>query len=274
VLIGCATPAPSPTALPPPTPPKLVCGRVDPADCAAIEALLIQQVPAAAHATTIAMDDSCQQGEACPIGLHVLVAILIPKDPAVDYATWPPTYFAVNNEPTASDSPTELVAWTRPLPGAFIDLLNSVGFGLPTPTPSPTPGPVADAVGNIRFVRPATWFDQRPTHPTSPGVLLWITNQSIPAACGPLPPGFPMGCRYGVSLPDGSVQITFGSGATLVETAATPLPIRQVTDAACVASGGHGVSTRLEVFYIDACLRGPTAEAEFAAFYASLRIDH
>lgn len=134
LLVGCAAPAPSPA------PPQLVCGRVDPADCTAIEVLLIQQVPAAAHATTIAMDDSCQQGQACPIGLHVLVALLIPRDPTVDHSTWPPTYFAVNNDPTPSGNSTELRPWTQPLPARFINLLNSVGFGLPTPTPSPTLG--------------------------------------------------------------------------------------------------------------------------------------
>ena len=119
VLAGCATPVPSPTV------PKLVCGRVDPADCSAVEALVTQQVPFVARATAIVMDDVCQPGEACPIGLHVLVAILMPRDPTVSYASWPPTYFAESNSP---DLPMTLVPWSSPLPALFTTLLQSAGF--------------------------------------------------------------------------------------------------------------------------------------------------
>jgi hypothetical protein len=32
------------------------------------------------------------------------------------------------------------------------------------------------------------------------------------------------------------------------------------------------LASRIETFYISACLRGPSADAAFEAFYASLRV--
>lgn len=148
-VVACAAPAPPPTPagepsavspapVPPSSPPiappspapssspassRLVCGRIEPAACLEVEALVRQQLPFAAQATAIVMDSVCQPGDLCKFGFAAVVSIIVPKDPAVDYAFWPPTYSV-----SGTSGPSSLQPWSGPLPAAFATLLQSAGF--------------------------------------------------------------------------------------------------------------------------------------------------
>jgi len=135
LVAGCAAPLPSPAA------PKLVCGwRVAQSECSAIESLVLEQVPVARQATAIVMADVCYGTQACPLGLHVVVALVVPRDSAVNYPTWPPTYFVENNSPKGDPSPlaTTVTPWLAPVWPAFVALLRSAGFS-DSLSPSPMP---------------------------------------------------------------------------------------------------------------------------------------
>src|SRR5579862_9137743 len=51
------------------------------------------------------------------------------------------------------------------------------------PSESPVPALVADAFGDIAFVRPSTWQKIRPTLDVFPGPLLWLSSVPLDAAC-------------------------------------------------------------------------------------------
>lgn len=159
-----------------------------------------------------------------------------------------------------------------PTPGPSPSIFEIPSRSASASVPSPSPSALTDSIGNILFSRPADWQEERPTVAVFPGPLLWLSSEPLASACAPIPPQFPIGCLPGAVLPDGGVLIEFGSGATLILSAATPIPIRDVQSDACTAAGGHAVSTRLAVTYIDACLRGRRADAAFDAFYRSLRL--
>lgn len=142
------------------------------------------------------------------------------------------------------------------------------------PSASPASALVPDAFGDISFIRPSSWQKVRPAVQVAPGPLLWLSSVALDPACTRAATTSAMSCMPGRVLPDGGAFVAFGTGGTLVQTAATPLPVRQVADDACTAAGGHMLTTRIEAFYIGACLRGPSADAAFDAFYASLRIDN
>jgi hypothetical protein len=85
-----------------------------------------------AQASAIVMDDSrvvvetttCPPNARCAAPIFsAIVSILIPKDPAADYAYWPPTYRV-----TGIAGPEGLQPWSGPLPLAFEVLLQSAGF--------------------------------------------------------------------------------------------------------------------------------------------------
>jgi hypothetical protein len=134
LLAGCASPVPTPPgpsvvpstiAQSPSSAPatKLVCGRIAQGDCSKVEAMVQSQFAFAANASAIVMDYICQPGERCAVGFNAIVSVLIPLDPAVDYAYWPPTY-AVGG----LSGPETLRPWVNPLPAAFSTLLRSAGF--------------------------------------------------------------------------------------------------------------------------------------------------
>lgn len=116
-------PSPSPSPVPSPASLQLQCGRIDQATCSKVEALIRQQVPFAAQATAIVMDNVCQPDQYCVFGFHAVVSILIPRDPSEDYAYWPPTYSVIGDS-----GPERVLPWSGPLPVAFMNLLRSVGF--------------------------------------------------------------------------------------------------------------------------------------------------
>jgi hypothetical protein len=122
-------PSSPPIAPPSPTPSssaassQLVCGRIEPAACLEVEALVRQELPFAAQATAIVMDYVCQPGDLCKFSFAAVVSIVVPRDPAVDYAYWPPTYSV-----TGTSGPSTLQPWNGPLPGTFATLLRSAGF--------------------------------------------------------------------------------------------------------------------------------------------------
>ncbi len=144
VLVGCGatvspSPSPSPSAppemtasptvAPSPSPfsvAPMVCGRIDAAHCAQIEAMVQRQFPFALHATAIVADYTCPPGAFCVFGFNAIVSIIVPSDPAVDYAYWPPTYSV-----RGTSGPERLEPWAGPLPAAFATLLQSMGF-MPT----------------------------------------------------------------------------------------------------------------------------------------------
>lgn len=136
LLAGCATPQPSPTPPGPSIVPatsaqspssapttKLVCGQIAQGDCSKVETMVQSQFPFAANASAIVMDHLCQPGERCSVGFSAIVSVLIPRDPAVDYAYWPPTYLV-----SGLSGPETLHPWVNPLPAAFSTLLRSAGF--------------------------------------------------------------------------------------------------------------------------------------------------
>jgi hypothetical protein len=147
----------------------------------------------------------------------------------------------------------------------------------PSPSPtssatlaSPSPALITDTWGRISFVRPATWLDQVPTGDAFPGPSFYLSSEALSSGCVPRTPIYPFDCLPGGILPDGGVLIVFGRGATLVRTASTPLPIREVREDACAAAAGRELVTGFETFYIDGCVRGSAAEAAFRAFVQSL----
>ncbi|HXX60127.1 MAG TPA: hypothetical protein VEI48_02430, partial [Candidatus Sulfotelmatobacter sp.] len=77
----------------------------------------------AAHATALVMDYTCQPGQHCTVYFDAIVSILIPQDPATDYAYWPPTYRV-----SGIAGPETLSPWVGSLPATLDTLLRSVGF--------------------------------------------------------------------------------------------------------------------------------------------------
>lgn len=136
LLAACAAPLPSAqgpaspdaSALPSPSPPsttatRLFCGRLARTDCVQIAAMVQSQLPFAAHATALVMDDTCQPNERCEATFNALVSILIPRDPTIDYAYWPPTYRV-----RGVSGPETLEPWVGPLPASLNTLLLAAGF--------------------------------------------------------------------------------------------------------------------------------------------------
>jgi hypothetical protein len=115
-----ASPSPSPTST---TATRLFCGRLAHADCLLIAALAQHQFPFATHATALVMDDTCQPNERCAATFNAVVSILIPRDPTIDYAYWPPTYRV-----RGVSGPETLEPWVGPLPGTLSTLLLAAGF--------------------------------------------------------------------------------------------------------------------------------------------------
>jgi hypothetical protein len=123
-LAACA--APTVTATPTPTSStvtQLVCGRLAHADCLLIEAMVQHQLPFTANATALVMDYTCQPGQHCEVRFDAVVSILIPRDPAMDYAYRPPTYLV-----SGISGPETLGPWVGPLPATLNTLLLSAGF--------------------------------------------------------------------------------------------------------------------------------------------------
>jgi hypothetical protein len=124
LAVGCAAPPPTPSPSPTPTTAtKLFCGRLAYSDCILIETMIQYQLPFAAHATALVMDYTCQPNERCEVTFNAVVSILIPPDPAMDYAYWPPTYRV-----SGVSGPETLGPWMGPLPASLDTLLRSAGF--------------------------------------------------------------------------------------------------------------------------------------------------
>ncbi len=139
-----------------------------------------------------------------------------------------------------------------------------------TPPPSSSANAfILDSIGGLTFERPATWLTWHPTSAIVPGTFAWLSSVSL-RPCDPTA-GFPLACVPGMVLPDGGVVIAFASGAGLVIPAATPVPLATGHNPGCTVAGGHQVATRVWNIWIDACLRGSTADAAFGVFFRSLR---
>lgn len=122
------TPSPTPTATlgPSPTPTtftRLVCGLLPQAACGQVAAMVERQFRFAAHATALVMDYICPPGDFCVAGFRAIVSVVIPRDPTVDYAYWPPSYAV-----SGTSGPETLQPWVDPLPASLTTLLRSVGF--------------------------------------------------------------------------------------------------------------------------------------------------
>ena len=139
---------------------------------------------------------------------------------------------------------------------------------LATPSASP-PGEVTETRGGVTFTRPASWFGVQPPEALVPGPYWWLSSEPLSATC-PMVPGFPLECLPGGLLRDGGILITFSSGATLILSAPTPLPLETLASDACTRAGGQAVATGVGGTYIEACLRGQPAEAAFDRFFRSL----
>ena len=110
--------APSPYSVAP-----IVCGRIDDAHCQLIQDLVFRQFPFAIHATVIVTDYTCPRGAFCVFGFNAIVSIIVPRDPAADYAYWPPTYSV-----SGTSGPKTIKPWSGTLPVDFQRLLESAGF--------------------------------------------------------------------------------------------------------------------------------------------------
>ena len=123
IAVASAPPSSMPSSPAPSSATRLVCGRLGRTDCLQIQALVDHQFPWAAGATALVMDYTCQPGQHCTVYFDAIVSILIPQDPATDYAYWPPTYRV-----SGIAGPETLSPWVGPLPATFDTLLRSAGF--------------------------------------------------------------------------------------------------------------------------------------------------
>jgi hypothetical protein len=105
----------------------MACGRLENRDCEMIEAMVLTQVPFARTARAIVADDWCPPDGKCFAGFLALVSILVVRDPAMDYAYWPPTYLVNGDGPTGT-TPVALSPFNGTLPAHFLKLLRSNGF--------------------------------------------------------------------------------------------------------------------------------------------------
>ncbi len=119
---------------------RLFCWRIDAADCTRIEAFVRGQLRFAGGATAIVIDYSCAPGQRCRAGQYnAIVSIVVPLDPGVDYAYWPPTYAVAG-----IDAPETLLPWQGTLPDFVAAELRLAGFE-PNPTSSAPSTPPASA---------------------------------------------------------------------------------------------------------------------------------
>lgn len=160
-----------------------------------------------------------------------------------------------SSQPVASESTTS----GRPTASAPLE-----------PAPSETITLVADALGVIHFNRPTTWSWTVPSSSVIPGVVAWLSSVPLTEPC-PQQGLFPASCVAPGGLPEGTVVIEFGTGATLSMHAKGPTPLQSYLSVPCTAIGGdRSLSTRLGTTYINACVRGAAGETAFRAFIATI----
>lgn len=179
-----ATPAASASS------PVVLCGRVDAADCTRVIDLVNRHLSFAPQATAIVMDDACPADGGCPsaAGFSAVVSIVVPLDPATDYAFWPPTYLA-----NGQAGPDELNPYPGPeLPAGIQQLLRQVGFDDPAPataSPSPEASGIPVGISQQQAISIAIEHMSGPLHLVSakagPFANLTVDRSEIPSDVDP-----------------------------------------------------------------------------------------